>query len=143
MKKAILLRTDRNDQGTFGIFNTNDFKCHSVELPWRDNTKRISCIPVGEYKCELILTNRYGYAYWVRDVPGRSEVLIHGGNWAGDTTRGWRTHSAGCILLGTHRGVAQDQKCVVISQPALRSVRQVMNNEPFLLTVEEVNGLAA
>ena len=137
MKEALLIRREQDDQGTFGLLFTEGFQCHTVELPWRDNARRVSCIPAGKYPCQLILSPRFGYSYWIHPVPGRSEVLIHGGAWAGDTSKGWRTHSAGCILLGDKRGIAQEQKCVLLSQPPLQRLLRVMERQSFQLTIEE------
>lgn len=137
MREALLLRVEDSDEGTLGLLKASDFLCHTIELPWRDNTRRVSRIPAGKYPAQLILTPRFGYSYWIHPVPGRSEVLIHGGAWAGDTTKGWRTHSAGCILLGDRRGVAQNQKCILVSQPPLRRLIEVMRREPFQLVIDE------
>ena len=137
MRSALLIRVEQSDEGTFGVLHTEGFTCHTVELPWRENQRRVSCVPKGEYPVQLILSPRFGYSYWIHPISGRSEVLIHGGAWAGDTTKGWRTHSAGCILLGDKRGVAQEQMCILLSQPPLQRLLKVMNKEPFQLTIEE------
>lgn len=135
--EVLLQRVESGDQGTFGVLRAGDYICHSIELPWRENRRRISHIPKGRYPCNLILSPRFGYSYWVQQVPGRSEILIHTGAWAGDTEKGFRTHSAGCILLGEKRGIAQDQKCVLISRPAVNRLREVFDGKPFTLTIEE------
>lgn len=64
----------------------------TLELPWRDNQKGISCIPKGEYECRRVISPRFGETFEVCNVPGRSQILFH----AGDTQRD--TH--GCILIG-------------------------------------------
>jgi hypothetical protein len=140
MGEALIARLETGDQGTFGVLRAGDYQCHTVELPWRDNARRVSHIPAGSYPCNLILAGKFGYVYWVQRVPGRSEILIHTGAWAGDTTKGYRTHSAGCILLGEKRGVAQDQKCVLISRPAISRLRDAFDGKPFTLTIEDHYG---
>jgi len=56
----------------------------TLELPWLDNEREISCIPAGTYKCERLNHPRFGHCWWVKDVPGRSEILFHSGNYASE-----------------------------------------------------------
>lgn len=64
------------------------FECKTLELPWRDNQRMISCIPPGpgETKEFLVIkmkpTAKRPYVYFqVMDVPGRSAILWHPGNY--------------------------------------------------------------
>lgn len=56
--------------------STGEFLCFTVELPWRDNERQVSCIPEGVYttKKEVQKTRT---VYRLANVPGRSGVLIH------------------------------------------------------------------
>src|SRR3990167_3173439 len=72
---------------------------YSMELPDRANRPNVSRIPSGMYRCTWHRSPRFGWVYLVRDVPGRSLILIHPGNFAGDVRQGFITHSHGCILL--------------------------------------------
>jgi hypothetical protein len=56
----------------------------TLELPWKDNQRRVSCIPVGAYKCKKHRSPRFGLSLWLQDVPNRSEILIHQGNFYAD-----------------------------------------------------------
>ena len=82
--KLILARskTFSNDRQTTGVlFNEQlDELCKILELPWLDNVRRKSCIPEGEYRVMAHQSPRLGASFWVRDVPGRSEILIHPAN---------------------------------------------------------------
>jgi hypothetical protein len=53
---------------------------HSIELPWKDNRARVSCIPEGRY--ELIRRNnpRFGQHLLLKEVPDREYILIHPAN---------------------------------------------------------------
>lgn len=63
-----------------------------IELPYRNNEKNISSIPRGTYAWQKIKRSSNGKnAVWIRDVPNRSEILIHQGTKP--------IHSKGCILL--------------------------------------------
>ncbi|NLR90075.1 DUF5675 family protein [Flammeovirga agarivorans] len=102
--KAILKRTkflELQTQGKFELYNNDDelvFSCDTLELPWKDNQNRISCIPLGEYKTIPRTHGAYANrAFHVQEknggeVKGRSHILIHSGNFFTDTK--------GCILLG-------------------------------------------
>lgn len=68
----------------------------TLELPWLENARNISCIPMGIYKCQRVNSPKFGVAYHLLDVPERSEILIHAGNTIEDIE--------GCILLGEHFG---------------------------------------
>jgi len=46
------------------------FRCHTLELPWKDNRRGISCIPDGLYDMALTMSPRFGTRLWeVLDVP--------------------------------------------------------------------------
>jgi hypothetical protein len=133
-----LRRLAHSDQGTKGVLITPEgVLCNTLELPWRDNRPSRSCIPCGEYDVELYASPRFGRAYRVRNVPGRSYILFHAGNLAGDVERGFSTHSEGCILLGRHFGTIAGQQAVLVSRPAVRDFMERLGGEPFRLLVED------
>ena len=70
--------------------------CDTLENPWLDNQRNISCIPEGEYKVRLRLARESASRDYlhllVQDVPNRDWILFHRGNTAKDTR--------GCILVG-------------------------------------------
>jgi len=65
----------------------------SLELPWLNNQKYISCIPKGIYKAKKHNSPKFGECLWIQDVPNRSEILVHKGN--------YYTDILGCVLIGT------------------------------------------
>lgn len=98
--KLYLLRDYVNNEITLGrLFNPVDnFQVHTLELPWKDNAKNISCIPKGEYIAELDYYHQGKYpAYELRSVPERTEIKIHIGNYPKDVK--------GCIAIGSERDV--------------------------------------
>ena len=68
------------------------YSCRTLELPWKDNQRNISCIPYGEYDVKKRHTQKYGEHFHVLGVNGRSYILIHSGNFVSDIQ--------GCILVG-------------------------------------------
>lgn len=133
-----LLRIRRNDQGTTGILTTPfGFQCYTLELPWRNNQKNISCIPPGEYVTKFKTSPKYGKVYHVQDVPNRTFILIHSGNWAGDVKKGYRTHVNGCILLGLKKGLLDGQVAVLNSRLAVSRFVRHMKNVDFILNIIE------
>lgn len=76
-----------------------DFKV--IELPWLNNQRRISCIPAGKYPCIKHISPSFGNSFWLQDVPDRSEILMHLGNYAGSKNpRTGRPDTLGCLLPG-------------------------------------------
>jgi hypothetical protein len=99
--RIVIVRTDTGPEGTFGrmiLPGGRDLVC--AELPWRDNRTSKSCIPPGTYACSIETSPTYGVCPHVHDVPGRTAILIHPGNWAGDVDAGLHSDSEGCILPG-------------------------------------------
>lgn len=97
MKKAFLLRLKDDGTRTLGrffLFNNTEpiFMGATLELPWKNNEFQQSCIPPGIYQATLRESEKFGEHFILKDVPGRSMILIHPGNFPENTQ--------GCILLG-------------------------------------------
>jgi len=136
-----LVRHESGDQGTVGAILAGELPlCYTLEPPWRDNRPNRSCIPSGRYLVISHRSPRFGHVYLVTDVPGRSHILFHAGNFGGDVDLGYRTHTQGCILPGSRQGrLAADgrlQRAVLASRMATRQLFSRLGNEPFVLTVE-------
>lgn len=140
MQDVIIERYSSTDEGTFGTLKLESgWTCHTLELPWRDNRRRRSCIPVGVYHSIFHHSPRFGRTYWLQDVPGRSEILFHSGNWAGDQEKGFRTDSDGCILLGTSRGILSQQNAILNSNAAMsRMLRELGGEQAINLVIWDV-----
>src|SRR6185436_19012143 len=139
MEKATLTRGPSTDAGTFGVFRFGPLALHSLELPWRDNVRSLSCIPPGEYVVRWVWAPAWRGGRWVYYVTGtepRSGILIHSANYAGDKLKGLRTHLEGCIALGEARGVLDGQPAVLLSAPAVRRFEEYAAGRPFLLEIQ-------
>lgn len=138
MVRVGLRRLSSDDEGTLGVLILPDgVLCYTLELPWRDNRPGHSCIPVGDYVCRPRVSPRFGKTYHVTGVAGRSYILIHAANLAGDVTKGKKTHLEGCIALGQARGTIGGQKAVLNSRTALTRFHNLMNWQEFTLVVED------
>ena len=137
MKTANLFRVFSNDQGTFGVISFDHFQCYSLELPWKDNAQNISCIPEGKYTSHWQRSPKFGHCYKLANVPNRSHILIHPGNLAGDKVKGYKTHTWGCILLGTKYGFLNKQFAVLNSRTAVRQLSEQLNQSNFTLEISK------
>lgn len=137
MKNVYIIRTTTSDQGTEGFLTAPDINyiCKTLELPWRDNERNISCIPSQEYLVKIRKSPKYGKIFWVTNVPNRSYILIHSGNVAGDISKGFRSHSGGCLLLGEKHGFLYGQRAVLNSRITLRKFMNKMDYETFKLKI--------
>ena len=93
----LIIRETFTDKSTIGkLFVNGEYFCYTLELPYRDNQRRISCIPSGEYKVRLRLARESATRDYlhllVQDVPDRTYILFHRGNRP--------SHTKGCILVG-------------------------------------------
>lgn len=78
--EPVLIRTYHTD-GTNGTLYINGMQqCHCIELPWKDNQPRISCIPEGRYELKKRYSPKFGHHLLVTGVPDRSFILIHPAN---------------------------------------------------------------
>jgi len=139
VERVGLFRFPSTDDGTFGVFILPDgVICNTIELPWRDNQPDISCIPCGEYECEMVNSPSKGNVYQVKDVPDRTHILIHSGNFAGDKAKGKRTDLQGCISPGMRMGFLDGQQVVLASRIAINKINKKLNFKPFILVVEDI-----
>ena len=93
--RLVLIRLAALSDRVLGALNVYDgaqsiCPLFALELPWRGNSKEISCIPTGTYKISPELTTSLGWVLRLHNVPGRDGVLIHAGNYPRNTH--------GCIL---------------------------------------------
>ena len=75
-----LYRLTSSDKGTQGVFIfNNSVVCYSLELPWRNNAREISCIPAGLYPISKEIHPRFASVFRLSSVPARAGILIHPG----------------------------------------------------------------
>ena len=69
------------------------FQCFTLELPWKENERGVSCIPKGKYQAFKRQSPKNGLVVEFANVPQRSNIQIHSGNF----TR----QIEGCVLTGS------------------------------------------
>ena len=123
------------EEGTNGaLFNSNKFLCYTIELPWNDNKRNISCIPEGVYEIEPRFSKRFKHHLILKAVKDRSFILFHPAN---DALK----ELQGCIapvtyLSGIGRGVYSKDAL----QKLLSLVYQAKDRkETILLTIKSQN----
>ena len=99
---VLLLNRTYFPEGTQGVLEWNGtIVCHTIELPWLGNQKRISCIPEGEYVVQKRFSAKFQWHLHLKNVPGRDLILIHLANVA-------KTELLGCIATVTlHTGIGR------------------------------------
>jgi len=108
---------DSEPYGTFGIL-TYPFDmvpwCLTLELPWRNNERDISCIPAGKYDCFVPEDADIHTVFRLKAVPDRIRIKAHIGCTIDKTL--------GCILLGRAFGMVHEQPGVQYSRKACEMV---------------------
>jgi hypothetical protein len=135
---ALLVRTYEEKQ-TKGDFSFEDFKCKMLELPWLENQRYISCIPEGVYFCTKEIHGTFGKCFRIHEVPGRSGVLCHYGNYvASKNPNKDKPDTEGCPLPGSHYGdLDGDGYCEVLnSKPTINKMYDILPDS-FTLKITE------
>jgi hypothetical protein len=138
MREVTIQRKKWEDWGTEGDLTVkdSDFKCKTLELPFKLNKKRISSIIPTSYICEIVNSPKFGKVYEVKSVRERGDILIHAGNFAGDTEKGLKSDSMGCILLGDKITNIGGQMGISNSKNTLLAFMHEMNGEKFILNIK-------
>lgn len=70
-------------EGTNGsLMQDSKLACHTIELPWKNNEKRVSCIPEGKYLLRKRYSQKFKWHIEITGVPNRSLILFHPANHA-------------------------------------------------------------
>lgn len=136
VKSLILQRLETSDEGTFGKMVVDGMEYVTLELPDRGNSQGESCIPAGTYTCTWDFSPaKQKNTYRLINVPGRSGILIHSANWAGDAGMGYRSELLGCIALGLAVSELEGQKAIISSRAAMEKFEHQMAKESFEISI--------
>jgi len=130
--KIVLTRIYQNRDVTLGSLDIRGIEhqpLFTLENPWKDNKRNISCIPEGIYKCLPYDGTKYKDVYLVTDVLNRGAILFHVGNYERNTQ--------GCILPGL--GINYSTEAMVShSSSAMNIMRRIIEKREFVLKVQSV-----
>ena len=54
--------------------------CNTIELPWKNNETRVSCIPEGNYFIKKRYSQKFQWHLEIENVQNRSLILFHPAN---------------------------------------------------------------
>lgn len=125
-----LHRVSYLEMETFGVFMDGMLPfAVTLERPWLNNQKSISCIPAGFYTCRRVASPKFGNTFEVTNVPGRSGILFHKGNLSDDTH--------GCIILGEYFDPLGERNAVLSSGKAFSEfLKRTVNINEFELYIK-------
>lgn len=116
---------------TYGMLITDTGQIfYSIERPWLNNQRNISCIPPGTYRTTFLprsASGKYKNVWHIQNVPNRGGILIHNGNFV--------SHSKGCLILGFKKGVLGGTPAVLQSRKGMRELNKAINENEFNLTI--------
>ena len=128
-----LKRVSSDTGGTYGVFinGTKPFAV-TLERPWMNNERSISCIPSGQYICRRVKSPKFGDTFEIIGVPGRSHILFHKGNKVEDTE--------GCILVAEQFGQLGNDRVAILQSGAGYGELMILlaGLDEFTLTIIEV-----
>jgi len=93
--ELVRVRKDKNTLGQMDIYTEDGEQLdtiYTLELPDKNNERRVSCIPCGTYPVQKYSSQKFPHVFELKNVPKRDKILIHAGNFTADTL--------GCILVG-------------------------------------------
>ncbi len=125
-----LIRISYLDQMTFGVLLDEKTPfCLTLERPWLDNKRSISCIPEGHYLCKRVDSPKFGDTFEITNVPERSHILFHSGNIVDDTH--------GCVITGEQYELLGGESAVIASGKAFKEFKDRLDGvDEFVIIIE-------
>ena len=120
---------DYQTPGLLTVFSSGQmlYQCKTLELPYKNNKPDVSCIPEGVYTVKKITRPDGRPGLHIQDVPGRTKILIHTGNYAA----GDHPDILGCILVGLKYSYVNSDQYLDIadSTPAFNALYKILPQE--------------
>jgi hypothetical protein len=119
-------------QGTNGTLAHNGQSiCATIELPWKNNRTRVSCIPEGRYRLIKRYSQKFRNHFLLEQVPNRACILIHPANDA-------LLELKGCIapvsvITGSGKGVSSRMAMALLTRYLEADFQ---NNESVFITIK-------
>lgn len=122
-----IIRKIGNDKCIHGeLFYGGELLCYTLERPRGSTNGEPVCIPSGTYKTKMVYSPHFKTKLpQLLDVPSRTNILIHAGNYVKDTD--------GCILVGLDSRVFYLEH----SKEALAKVLSIIKDDDVIEILEE------
>lgn len=136
-KKKAYIKRDYREEGTYGVFFFDDkdrsgrvISLASLELPWKNNQKMISCIPEGTYQVKTTWSPANEKMMWqIMDVPNRSGIRFDVANYI--------SQLLGCVTTGlSFEDINGDGVFDVTSSAIANKIAREHLGDEFELTFE-------
>lgn len=132
MQTLSIFRTIKTPKNVLGFGTLTDknnkilFNFVSLELPYLENKKQISCVPAGTYRAYKTKSPSKGNVLYIQNVSGRSSILVHVGNYSKDTK--------GCILVGKNIDFSEgiNEHFITSSKITMDKILELCENELFI-----------
>jgi len=111
--KLLISRYSFSDKQTIGngyVLDDNGiiiYEFNTLELPFKDNKRNISCIPIGDYLVKKRYSKKFKTHFHIQDVPNRKWILIHRGN--------FHTQIRGCCIVGNDLNYINDDNYIDVA----------------------------
>jgi hypothetical protein len=120
----LIIRDTFTKESTVGkLYVNGEFYGYTLELPWKDNERRVSCIPQGVYdvrKRDGAESGKFNYEHlYILNVPNREYILFHIGNKPSDIL--------GCVLLGINKSENFVSRSTVAFKALMKDLEIVIN----------------
>lgn len=131
MSNLIRLERAYTDIATIGkMYMPSGNVFDTMELAWKDNIQRISCIPEGIYTLHKRVSGivqrtskrKYDMGWEVTKVDGRTFIMIHIGNTP--------SNFEGCIGIGYGLGIVNNEWAIMNSSKAFDDFMLEMESNP-------------
>lgn len=118
--------------GTNGILYGKIFQAlaYTIELPWKNNVPRFSCIPEGRYRIKMRYSLKFKTHMLIEGVKDRALILIHPANDAIKELKG-------CIAPVSHlTGEGKGAGSRMAFHKVKDFILEALEKEPVYLTIK-------
>lgn len=107
------------------------FTCLTLELPWKENKRKESCINPGTYIAKKHNSPKFGTCLWLQDVKNRSEILVHPAIYFHQLL--------GCIAVGkTRQNIdGDDQIDISHSKDTMSQLLSLIKTDEVIININE------
>lgn len=129
---VLILKRNYFPEGTNGKLECEGkLICNTIELPWKNNERRVSCVPEGKYFLSKRYSKKQQWHIEVRNVSGRSGILFHPANNA-------MKELNGCIapvtkISGAGLGLMSRKACTTLKTLVYKALEK---NEKVVLIIQ-------